>query len=62
MLPALWKQRLDRYIAHSTGSSDNARADERQAAHTALRRWHDDNQRTYQKPGQRPNGPSAPGR
>jgi hypothetical protein len=62
MLPALWKQRLDRHIAHSTGSSDNARADERQAAHTALRRWHDDTQRTYQKPERRPSGPSAPGR
>jgi conjugative relaxase-like TrwC/TraI family protein len=62
MLPALWKQRLDRHIAHSTGSSDNARADERQAAHTALRRWHDDSQRTYQKPERRPSGPSAPGR
>src|SRR6185436_11246110 len=55
-LPALWKQRLDRHIAHSTDSSDNARADEPPAAHTALRRWRDDRQRPYQTPGQRPNG------
>jgi conjugative relaxase-like TrwC/TraI family protein len=61
-LPALWKQRLDRHIAHSTDSSDNARADERQAAHTALRRWHDHSQRQYQKPERRPSGPSARGR
>ena len=61
-LPALWKQRLDRHIAHSTDSSDNASADERQAAHTALRRWHDHSQRQYQKPERRPSGPSAPGR
>jgi stage III sporulation protein SpoIIIAA len=61
-LPALWKQRLDRHIAHSTDSSDNARADEPPAAHTALRRWRDDRQRPYQTPGQRPNGPSAGGR
>jgi conjugative relaxase-like TrwC/TraI family protein len=61
-LPALWKQRLDRHIAHSTDSSDNARADEPPAAHTALRRWRDDRQRPYQTPGQRPNGPVAPSR
>ena len=61
-LPALWKQRLDRHIARSTDSSSNARFNERQAAHTALRRWHDDRQRPYQKPGRRPNGPAAPGR
>jgi conjugative relaxase-like TrwC/TraI family protein len=61
-LPALWKQRLDRHIAHSTDSSDNARADELPAAHTALRRWRDDRQRPYQTPGQRPNGPVAPSR
>jgi hypothetical protein len=61
-LPALWKQRLDRQIAHSTDSSDNASADERQAAHTALRRWHDHSQRPYQRPERRPSGPSAPGR
>jgi conjugative relaxase-like TrwC/TraI family protein len=61
-LPALWKQRLDRYIALSTDSSDYARFNERQAAHTALRRGHDDSQRPYQTPGQRPNRTAAPGR
>jgi conjugative relaxase-like TrwC/TraI family protein len=60
--PALWKQRLDRHIAHSTEPADNARFNERQAAHTAARRRHDDRQRPYQTPGQRPNGPAAPGR
>ena len=61
-LPALWKQRLDRHIARSTDSSSNARLNERQAAHTAPRPSHDDSQRPYQTPGQRPNGPAAPGR
>jgi len=61
-LPALWKQRLDRYIALSTDSSDYARFNERQAAHTALRRGHDDSQHPYQTPGQRPNRTAAPGR
>jgi hypothetical protein len=61
-LPALWKQRLDRYIALSTDSSDNARFNERQAAHTALSRWHGASQGPYQTPGQHPNGPAAPGR
>jgi hypothetical protein len=61
-LRALWKQHLDRDIARSTDSSDNARLNERQAAHTPLGRWHDDTQRPYQAPGQRPNGPAAPGR
>jgi hypothetical protein len=60
--PALWKQRLDWHIARSTDSSGNGRFDERQAAHTALSRWHDDSQRSYQTPGLRPNGPGAPGR
>jgi choline dehydrogenase-like flavoprotein len=59
---ALWKQRLDRHIARSADPSGNARFDERQAAHTALGRWHDDSQRRYQTPGQRQNGPAAPGR
>jgi hypothetical protein len=59
---ALWKQRLDRDIAHATYPPADARADERRAAHTALRRWHDDRQRRYQKPERRPSGPSAPGR
>jgi hypothetical protein len=61
-LPTLWKQRLDRHIARSTDPSDNARFNERQAAHTAPGRRHDDRQRPYQPPGQRPNGPAAPGR
>jgi hypothetical protein len=61
-LPARWKQRLDRDIAHATYPPADARADERQAAHTALRRWHDDRQRPYQKPKRRPSGPSAPRR
>jgi hypothetical protein len=56
-LPALWKQRLDRHIAHATDSSRNTRADERQAERTAISR-----QRLYQRPGRRPSGPSAPGR
>jgi hypothetical protein len=57
---ALWKQRLDRHIARSADSAGNARFDERQAARTAPSRWHD-SKRPYQ-PGQRPNGPAAPGR
>jgi hypothetical protein len=61
-LPALWKQHLDRQIARAADSSGNARFDERQAAHTALRRRHDDTKRHYQTRGQRPNGPAAPGR
>ena len=61
-LPALWKQHLDRHIAHSTDPSGNARFDERQTARTAPRRRHDDSQRPYQKPERRPSGPAAPGR
>jgi conjugative relaxase-like TrwC/TraI family protein len=56
-LPALWKQRLDRHIAHPTDSSDSARAGERQAGRTALSR-----RRPYQGPERRPSGPSSPGR
>jgi conjugative relaxase-like TrwC/TraI family protein len=44
-LPALWKQRLDRDIARTTYPPADARADERQASHTALRRGHDDSKR-----------------
>jgi AAA domain len=59
---ALWKQRLDRHIARSTDSSGNETFNERQAAHTALSRSQYDSRRLYQTPGQRPNGPAAPGR
>jgi hypothetical protein len=59
---ALWKQRLDRHVAHFTDSSGTARFNERQAAHTAITRRNDDNQRPSQTHGQRPNGPAAPGR
>ena len=61
-LPALWKQRLDRDIAHATYPPAAARADERQAAHTGPRRLHDQRQRRYQEPERRPSRPSAPGR
>jgi hypothetical protein len=47
-LPALWKQRLDRHIARATNPPAAPRGDERQAAQTALRRWHDHSQRPYQ--------------
>jgi hypothetical protein len=59
---ALWKQRLDWHIARSTDSSGNERFKERQAAHTARSRSHHGRRRPYQTPGQRPNGPGAPGR
>ena len=59
---ALWKQRLDRQIAPSTDSSGNNMLNERQAAHTAPSPSHRHNRRPYQTPGQRPNGPAAPGR
>jgi hypothetical protein len=58
---AQWKQRLDRHIVRSANPSGNARFNER-AAHTARRRRYDDSRRPYQTPGQRPNGPAAPGR
>jgi hypothetical protein len=61
-LPALWKQRLDRLIARATDPPADARAGERQAAHAAPRRSHDDRHRPYQKGARRPSGPSAPGR
>jgi conjugative relaxase-like TrwC/TraI family protein len=60
-LPALWKQRLDLDLARATVPPAAARADKRQAAHTALSNYHD-RQRPYQKPERRPSGPSAPGR
>jgi hypothetical protein len=61
-LPALWKQRLDRDIALAADSSGNARFNERQAAHTALKRLHDHSQRPHQKTERRPSGPAAPRR
>jgi hypothetical protein len=60
-LSALWKQTLDRHIARSTDPASNARFDQRQAAHTAPRPWHD-TQRPYQKAERRPKGPPMPGR
>jgi hypothetical protein len=60
-LPALWKQRLDRDIAHSTDSSRSARADERQTQGTALSSYNN-RQRPYRIPERRPSGPSAPRR
>jgi conjugative relaxase-like TrwC/TraI family protein len=59
---ALWKQRLDWQIARSTDSSGINRLNERQATRTAPSRSHHHNRRPYQTPGQRPNGPAAPGR
>jgi conjugative relaxase-like TrwC/TraI family protein len=59
---ALWKQRLDWQIARSTDSAGNDRFNERQAAHTASNRSHQDNRRPYPTPARRPNGPAAPGR
>jgi hypothetical protein len=56
-LPALWKPRLDRLIAHSTDSSRSARADERQAGRTAP-----GGRRPYQGPERRPKRTAAPGR
>jgi hypothetical protein len=58
----LWKQRLDRHIVRSADSSGNTSSDERQPAHTALRRWHHDSQRRYQTSERRPSGPSGPRR
>jgi hypothetical protein len=61
-VPALWKQHLDRDIVWATDPPTDARGDERQAAHTAPSRRHDDSQHPYQTLGQRPNGRAAPGR
>jgi len=60
-LPALWKQRLDRHIAHATDPLADAKADERQTRGTA-RSSHNNRQRPYRKPERRPSGPSAPRR
>src|SRR5215218_1105235 len=54
---ALWKQRLDRHFARSTGPSRHERHNQRRPAHTTLSR--SDNR---QRPSQTPNGPAAPGR
>jgi conjugative relaxase-like TrwC/TraI family protein len=59
---ALWKQRLDWHTVHSTDTSGNDRFSEPQVAKTALNRSHQNNRRPYQTPGQRSNGPAAPGR
>ena len=61
MLPALWKQRLDRDIARATYPPADARADKPHARPTALSP-RDDRQRPYQQPERRPSGPSAPRR
>ena len=60
-LPALWKQRLDRDIARATDRQQMQRptSDRHDAPHLAAS---DDRQRPYQKPEQRPSGPSAPRR
>jgi hypothetical protein len=62
MLPALWKQRLDRDVAWATYPAADATADERQAGRTALNRSYSHRQHPYQQPERRPSGPSAPRR
>jgi hypothetical protein len=61
MLPALWKQHLDRDIACATNPPADARADKPYAGRTALSP-RDVRHRRYQQPERRPSGPSAPGR
>jgi hypothetical protein len=61
MLPALWKQRLDRDIARATNPAADARAGKPYAGRTALSP-RDVRQRPHQQPERRPSGPSAPGR
>jgi conjugative relaxase-like TrwC/TraI family protein len=61
MLPALWKQRLDRDIARATNPLADAGADQPHAGRTALSP-RDVRQRPYQQPERRPSGPSAPRR
>jgi hypothetical protein len=61
MLPALWKQRLDRDIARATNPPADARVDERQAGRTALSPGNN-RQRPYQRPERRPSMPPAPSR
>jgi len=59
---ALWKQRLDWHIGRSTDLSGNDRSNQRQSAHTPPSPSHHHNRPPYPTPGQRPNGPAAPGR
>jgi conjugative relaxase-like TrwC/TraI family protein len=61
MLPALWKQRLDRDIARATNPPADPRGDKPHAGRTALSPS-DVRQRPHEKPERRPSGPSAPGR
>jgi hypothetical protein len=61
MLPALWKQRLDRDIARATNPPADAKAGKPHAGRTAPSP-RDVRQRPYQQPERRPSGPSAPGR
>ena len=56
-LPALWKQRLDRDIAHATDPPADTGADKRQAKRTALRRRRDSNARTKDPNGVRAGRP-----
>ncbi|MFL6046125.1 MAG: ATP-dependent RecD-like DNA helicase, partial [Propionibacteriaceae bacterium] len=60
-LPALWKQRLDRAIAHATNTPAGAGTDERQAARAAPSPS-DGRRRPYQTPERGPSGRSVPGR
>jgi hypothetical protein len=61
MLPALWKQRLDRDIARATNPPADARAGKPHAGRNAPSP-RDVRQRPYQKGERRPSGPSAPSR
>jgi hypothetical protein len=60
-LPALWKQRLDRDVAHATYPATDAKGDKRQAPRTALGSY-DHRQHPYQQQERRPSGPAAPRR
>jgi hypothetical protein len=56
-LPDLWKQHLDRDVAHAV-EPHNSNLDQRQAPRKALRHGSDHLQRPYRTP--RPNAPSSP--
>jgi hypothetical protein len=59
--PALWQQRLDRAYRPFHRLVRQREVNQRQAAHTALSRWHTTTASARTKPpGQRPNGPAAP--